>query len=104
MMSINRVKILREINHETGRREINQIVSLLQRWLNKNPKRAFMLRMYQEGESGIFIEDDNGGEDALLHDLVESVLFDETDHLHEIVREEMQSGLQIPCIEKEVKC
>lgn len=100
MMSSNRIKIMREINHETGRREINQIVSLLQRWLNKNPKRAFVLRMYQETERGVFIEDDNGGEIELLHDLVESMLFDENDHLHDVIQEEMQSGLQIPCIER----
>lgn len=99
-MSESHIKIMREINHETGRREINQIVSLLQRWLNKNTKRAFVLRMYQESERGVFIEDDNGGEIELLHDLVETMLFDENDHLHEVIQEEMHYGLKIPCIEK----
>lgn len=91
-MAIKRCKLLREINRQTGRTEINAIVSLLTRWLKAKTKRAFILRMYQEGENGIFIEDDNGGDMELLHSLAETMMFDENDHLHDVFQEEMRLG------------
>lgn len=90
---ILRTRAIRELQQRFGQKEINAIVTLLRRWLNKGEKRAFILRMYQkEGDSSIFIEDDNGGETELLHELVESFLFDTTDTLHSVTEIEMNRG------------
>lgn len=90
---IARTKAIREIKQRVGEKEINGIVTLLRRWLKKNPKRAFFLRMYQkDSDSSIFIQDENGGDCEYLHELVESFLFDKEDTLHSVVDIEMSKG------------
>lgn len=71
----------------------NLIVRLVSVWVKQAPKnRAVLLRMYHQDDLNVFVQDETIGQDEVVSDLVEDLLYDENDSAAAYVAEWLVSG------------
>ena len=71
----------------------NLIVRLVSVWVKQAPKnRAVLLRMYHQDDLNVFVQDETIGQDEVVSDLVEDLLYDENDSAAAYVAKWLVSG------------
>lgn len=72
---------------------INLIVYFVSFWVKQAPNnRAVLLRMYHQDDPNVFVQDETIGQDEVVSDLVEGLLYDENDSASAYVAEWLVSG------------